>query len=261
MTDAEMDLLNVKLCVPVKSDYGIVNYYLMRVFGKDDEGARLLVQKGYEEYIKPIAPDTHCTFLRNKITVLDASGLRKLYRCESIVELEREAAHHLVVSEVEVMKRKVISARKISDTKISLFEAGMVLNKEEYVTVFKFDDELDPLVLSPVFEKMTPGFTKNEHLLGDMFIEFMPTNEHAEKKVFMLSDDVKNLYYVSRSGEIVLASYGLRDIMEGEDFLQKGQLGKYLKITGRYTFAASMIYDFAESGVSSFAAYLELFEE
>ena len=43
LSEEEKDALQRKMCVEIRSDYGLINYYLMRLFGKDPRGAALLL--------------------------------------------------------------------------------------------------------------------------------------------------------------------------------------------------------------------------
>ena len=252
---SELSILNSKMTVPIKSEYGIVNYYLMRCFGKDREGAELLTFDGIDVFDP--SPKDHSTFLKNKITLLpESAGQHKVYRCESLIEIEKDAKHHLVVTEVELQSRKVLACRIISDIAVSLYEASLLLAKEEYVSVFEMKEGTDAFSFAASFAKFALGMTHSGHPAGEMFMDFMPNNNHAENKVFMLSDDISGLYFAGDSGQIVCASYSLSGIIQAETKLMIGQVGEFVTLTNRYHFPASIIYDFAESGFTDFNEYL-----
>lgn len=260
-TDKQLDMLNVKLCVPIKSDYGIVNYYLMRLFGKDDSGARLLVDRAADQNnIETIAPSSHCTFLKNKVNICESLGDHKIYRCESLVEVEAELKHHYIVSEIEIYKRKVVGAKKISDTPISLYEASLMLCREEYVSVYELDENALPNDFAGTFADFSLGMTNTQHASGKMFMDFMPNNNHAENKVFKLNDDIRALFYITTSGQIVVSAYTLNGIIQAEARMMLSDLGGMIKPIGHYQFQASIIYDFAESGFTDFIEYLKYLE-
>ncbi len=251
----EIDALNSKMCVKIKTDYGVVNYYLMRYFGRDLEALKFVSESNAN--IEDLGISSHCTFLRNKITTLpETAGTNKVYRCETLIELESEQIHHLIVSEIEVYKRKVVGVKKISDISLSLYETSMLLAREEFVTVFEFKDNIDIYKFSACFEEFTLGMTQNSHSNGDMFMEFKPDNNHAESKLFMLSNDVQALYYVAGINQIVVAAYNMEDVLKAEMNLALSTAGEFLDITNRYKFAASIIYDFAESGFTDFNEYI-----
>ncbi|MDO5441937.1 MAG: hypothetical protein Q4F55_05235 [Bacillota bacterium] len=260
-TEKQLEMLNVKLCVLIKSDYGIVNYYLMRLFGKDNEGARLLVDRAADESkFDVIAPETHCTFLKNSISISESIGEHKIYRCESLVEVEAIAKHHYIVSEIEVYKRKVVGAKKISETEISLYEATLLLTREEYVSVYELDDDASWGDFSKSFADFSLGMTHTEHAGGRMFMDFMPNNNHAENKVFKLNDDIRALFYITGQGQLVVSAYTLNGIIQAEARLMLSDLGGMISATNHYQFPASIIYDFAESGFTDFNQYLRELE-
>ena len=252
----ELEALNKKICVQLRSDYGAVNYYLMRCFGKDYEAAKLVADPN--GIFEDVTPKTHSTFLKNKITVLsETAGAHKVYKCESLIEVEQEKKHHLIVSEVEVFKRKVVSVKKISDMKISLYEASLLLAKQEFVSVYKLKEDLIPFDFDDYMVDFTLGMTHNLHETGIMFMDFMPNNDHAEFKTFMLSDDIRALYFMLDSGQLVTAAYSLGSILGAEAKLAQSPLAQYLEITNRYQFPASIIYDFAESGYTDFNQFIK----
>lgn len=255
LSQTELDDFNSKICVFIKSDYGVVNYYLMRSFGKDKEAADFLIDPIGE--FEEIAPANHSTFLKNKIVLLDSlASMHKVYRCESLIEIEKEEKHHLIVSEIEVYKRKVVSAKKISDITVSVFEASMLLSKEEYVSVYQPKKDTFEYDLAAAFNKFSIGMTHNPHPAGEMFMDFMPNNDHAEQKIFMLSDDIRALYFLSDEGQIVTSAYNIGAILQAEARLNLSSVGEYVELTNRYKFPASIIYDFAESGFADFNEFL-----
>lgn len=251
------DSLNKKMCVPIKSDYGVINYFLMRSFGLDYEALPFVSTLSKEE-VRIALPYTHCTYLRNKIESKDGVGTHRYYTCETLIDVEKENRHHVVVSEIEVKDRKVVSISRISDASVSDYEAGLILAKEEYVSVFDFSEDLieEGEVYISLLTDMTVGMTHNEHPSGTMFMCFKENNNHAENKVFLLNDDLKYLVFVTVKGQIVISSFTVDGIIEGETNLIAHGLSKYLEGAGRYNFPSSIIYDFAESSLDDFNDFL-----
>ncbi|MBR6025362.1 MAG: hypothetical protein IK069_01240, partial [Firmicutes bacterium] len=258
LSGGEYKALWDKFCVPVKSDYGIVNYYLMRRFGKDDEAAEYLISEfARKEDIEDVTPRSHSTFLYNKIESLaESAGNKKMYRCESLVEVESEARYSLVVSQVTVYKRRVLEAKLISTLAISVFEASSILNKTEYVTVYNVKENLESFANR--LEDFSLGMTKTLHPTGEMYMEFMPDNDHAENKVFYLSDDVRALYYLSEASQLIVAAYGEDSIRRAEIGVFMSPLRNSVEAVGRFKFMNSILYDYAESGIGDFLEFLKL---
>ena len=258
LTDEEKQALNEKMCVRVHTDYGAINYYLMRCFGKDPEGAAMLVAPNADPAnFGEIEPRRHCTFLRNSIQFI-GGVLRKNYLCESLIEVDDENAHKIVTSEVSVAGGKVVAAQKRSEFRISDYEASMKLSRSEFVTVYeiygdmdRFDAEFAPFVL---------GATKTGHDCGDMYMEFKRDNYHVEQADFMLSDDVQTLYFVTDYGQLIVGAYSLDDIVRAEALLQAGRISKIIQTSAKYQFADPIIYEFAMSGMTDFTEFLKMLD-
>ncbi len=258
LSGGEYKALWDKFCVPVKSDYGIVNYYLMRCFGKDDEAAEYLISEfARREDIEEVAPKSHSTFLYNKIESLaESAGNKKLYRCESLIEADSESGYYLVVSQLAVYKRRVLEVKRVSTMAISVFEASAILNKGEYVTVYGIKESTERF--AGRMEEFSLGMTKTLHATGEMYMEFMPDNSHAENKVFYLSDDVRALYYLSEANQLVVAAYGEDAIRRAEINVYMSPLRECINVIGRFKFMNSILYDYAESGMGDFLEFLKL---
>ena len=255
LTDAEKQALNEKMCVPIRTDYGVVNYYLMRLYGKDPEGAALLVAKGADpEALTIPEPRRHCTFLRNSIQ--DNGGvIRRNYLCESLIEVDDENAHRIVTSEVSVAGGKIVAAQKKSEFRISDYEASMKLSRPEFVTVYEIYGDMDSFDAD--FASYVVGAQKTGHDCGDMYMEFKRDNYHVDQPEFMLSDDVQTLYFVTDYGQLIVGAYSLEDIVRAEALLQSGRAGKHIQSTAKYQFADPIIYEFAMSGMTDFTEFLK----
>ncbi|MBR3719226.1 MAG: hypothetical protein IKN20_05105 [Firmicutes bacterium] len=258
LTDEEKAALNEKICVAIRTDYGTVNYYLMRLFGKDPEGAAMLVSPDADPAQLTLEePSRHCTFLRNSIQF--AGGmLRRSYLCESLVEVDAENSHKIVTSEVTVYGSKIIAASKRSEFRISDYEASMKLSRPEFVTVYEIYGDMD--YFDEVFAPFVLGATRTGHDCGDMYMEFKRDNYHVEQADFKLSDDVQTLYFVTDYGQLIVGAYSLDDIVRAEAMLQTGKVSKIVQPTAKYQFADPIIYEFAMSGMEDFSEFLKVLD-
>ena len=255
LTEEEIENLHRRMCTFIKTDYGVVNYYLMRQFGKDPQGAALLRKKGVpEDCFEDVSLPRHATFLKNSIEEFTDGEGRKSYLSESLVEGYDE--HWIVVSETEVQDGRVISCRKRSAFKISTAEASMMLSRNEYVTVFEIlTQDMEPF--DQVFDIYSLGMTRTDHETGEMFMEFKPDNSHAELQEFNLSDDIEALYYVTDYGQLIVAAYSLEAIQSAERRIAKSPVAAVVLPTAKYNFAQSILYEFAVSGYTDFGEFLE----
>lgn len=257
LTKAELDDLNDMMCVPLATDYAAVNYYLMRCFGKDEEGARLLINKSAkEEDIEQISLKNHATFLKNSIQIYYNIDESVSYLSESLVESDDK--HYIVTSEIKLAAGKVIYAKKKSQFAISLQEASMILSRREYCNVYRILVPMEDFDVD--FSSIAIGTTKTAHPTGDMFMEFKPDNNHVEKAEFKLYNDLAALYYVSDYGELIVASYTLGDMMAAEKKIINSPLTADIALAGRLQFQNSLVYEFAQSGFTSFGEFIKSLE-
>ncbi len=254
LSETEESTLMGKTCTMIYTDYGVVNYYLMRLFGKDPAGAALLRAKGLpEDNFEDVSLPHHATFLKNTIENFTDRNGRASYLCESLVE--SRDGHWIVVSEVEVVDLRVVSCRKRTEFKVSVPEASMMLARNEYVTVYEILSE-DMTPFDEAFATFSIGTTRTGHETGDMYMEFKPDNRHAESQEFKLSDDIETLYYVTDFGQLIVAAYSLESIQRAEKRIASDPLAVYVMPTAKYNFAQSILYEFAVSGYTDFEEYL-----
>ena len=257
LTEEEHENLERKMCTLIKTDYGVVNYYLMRVFGKDEEGAALLRVKGAPaENFEDVSLPGHASFLKNSIEEFSDEDGRKTYLAESLVE--SQDSHFIVVSELEVKNSRVAACRIRSSFKISIQEASMMISRQEYVTVYEIVSEMDDF--DKDFAVFSVGSTRTEHESGDMFMSFKPDNSHAESPDFRLSDDLAALYFVSDYGQFIVAANSLEDIIAQEKAIAESDLMKHVYAASKYNFAQSILYEFALSAETDFDVFVTSLE-
>ncbi len=255
LSPEERDALNSKLCTALETDFGVVNYFLMRGFSRDFEAAGFLTAKDVPEgAADPVCESEVGELLRNSISVSD-DGERPVYLCESLVEVGR--GYILVFSEICVSGGKVVSAKVNSRMRISGDEAAMKLMREEYVTVYNFDDPSDSFDLD--LDELTLGATESVYGAGELYMHFKPDNSHVEKPLYKLNDDVETMYFVCRledpDPQIVAASFSYEGIKAAESALERTFTDRPV-IAGRYHFDDSLVFDFANSGYDDFTEYL-----
>lgn len=250
----EQEALISKICTEIRSDYQLIHYFLMRIFGMDMKGASYLCVRGFLAAGGPqLFLSEHATFLRNTIEEYRDESDRLSYLCESLVETENK--HWLVMSEIELAEGRVASAVRQSAFEISLYEASMMLSRWEYVTVYEILKDPDDFDME--FTSYTLGAMRTEHTNGEMFMEFKKDNDHVDQRVFNLSDDIDCLYYVTDFGQLILAAYSLEAIGLMEDRLHSSALSAAVFPTARYQFQEPVLYEFAQSDFEDFEEFLK----
>ena len=254
LSGEEQEELVAKILTEIRSDYQLIHYFLMRIFGMDLKGAAYLCAP---TFLSAGGPQTflteHSTFLRNTIEeYLDENG-RLSYLCESLVETGNK--HWLVISELEICEGRITTARRKSAFEISLYEASMMLSRWEYVTVYEILKDPDDFDIE--FTTYSLGTMRTEHTNGEMFMEFKKDNNHVDQRVFNLSDDINCLYYLTDFGQLILAAYSLEAIGLMEDRLHGSSLSSAVFPTARYQFQEPVLYEFAQSDYEDFEEFLK----
>jgi len=250
-----------KLCGEIKSENQLINYYLMRYFGKDYFAAGMLTAGG------PVAAEVRdaadgklknvgiATLCRNEIS--ESSGDAGLHVCESVIEEDR--GHYIVVSEIGVTgepgKYRVSSFEVLSMFAISPVEAAMKLSRPEFVTVYEVAGSVDRLLFEldgyygGAMQKLTEG--------GKLYLVFNDDNKHLAKNVYLLNDDVKEILYVTVEDQLIVGTYSLSGIKRLENRLLLSRLGGQLIEVAKYEFREPVLYDYTMSYGGDFLRYVD----
>ncbi|MGN0720050.1 MAG: hypothetical protein ACI4LQ_09570 [Anaerovoracaceae bacterium] len=269
MDRTEEYVLMSKQCPILTSPYQVINYFLMRCFGKDFGAAKFLTKHYvrtnlfpehkmatlFKNTIDP-APDPdsgsntgyHCTDSDRDFGTFQT---HTSYLCESLIEYDQE--FYLVVTQVTLDSLRVVRFEKVSSFRISAAEAVMMLTRPEYITVFDWYED------APAFTRNSTQLTQRAmitpHESGSLFMIFHPHNNHVNKQVYLLNDDVLGNYYVSDSGQLLLTSYTQEGIRAMEaDFIASG-LCSYAALAGKYQFGEPVLEEFMSSGFEDFTDF------
>lgn len=251
LSEKKMQILIEKICTPLLSDFQRIHYFLMRVFARDQQGADYLSSRKTDlNTIAEVSPSTLC---KNTIEeFLDEEG-RMSYLCESLIE--DDGKYLLAVIEITLTDGKVTSVNRRSSFRVTSAEAALMLNRPEYVTVYEILAEPDEFDES--FLPLTKGTMLTSHENGRLFLEFNSNNDHVNRRIFQLNEDIHGLYYVTDFGQLLLASYSLTEIRAMEKVLQKSSLHAYLLPSAKYEFKEPVLYEFIQSDFDDFADFLD----
>lgn len=274
--DLEYRTVMSEICSPIDNDYQLVNYFLMRCFGRDYEAARFLTasvrpvtdciseHKGhplrddfpldiYDYYVR-------ASFCRNVVDVEKkyADGSVS-YLCESLIEMN--GSYDSVISKVVVRDLSVIGFEHCSGFHVSSTEAAIMLAKPEFIT--SYDVLLSQSEIDDNIGEFTIGFNSimSRHENGRMFMSFKPTNSHVSERIFMLSNDVRGVFYLTDSGQLIVSSNSLSGISELESMIEASPLAPYLSPTGKYEFIEPVLLEFVRSGIDYFEDFLDIIIE
>lgn len=250
LSDKEYDDLFCRLCTPLTCDNQVINYFLMRVFSCDYEGAAYLAAEGMDVDLYPEM--SYALLCKNTI---EKNG--GLYVCRSLVEYRN--GHRLISCELTVEDGLVTSHRRVSDMPVTVREASMMLTRSEFITAFRIMAEPE------TFEEQPLEFNYNtmvtEHDNGRLYMAFHNNNDHVKKSIYRLSDDVLGLYFITPGGEFIVAAYDEETIIRLERELIHGPIGFLLVPVAKFEFKDPILYDFANSDFDDFLEFVSLLTE
>lgn len=247
--EEQSDLME-RICGDVTSDYQVVNYFLMRCLGRDEDGAAYLTEGDvpldiFSNYNK-------ATFCKN---IIDPSRRRPHeYLSESLVEMN--GVYETIITRTRVKNLKVVEFEYCNKASVTQAEAALMLRKTEFATVYDFlmdDEDIDENLGEFVLNMNTIMTT---HPNGRLFMAFKPTNAHVAERVFMLSNDVKGVYFISDYGQLIACAYSPDDILDLERELASSPLRKFLVITGKYELLDPVFFEFINSDYPDFNSFI-----
>ena len=261
LTDTEEYVLMCKQCPSIDSPNQIINYFLMRCFGRDFGAAKFLT-KGYVR--TDIFPGHKAaTLLRNVIEESEDSvsgsntdyhptdddktfgtfNTFRSYMCESLIEYSGK--YFLLVTQITLDKLKVVKYEKISEFQVSPAEASMMTSRPEFITV------VDMVPSAPRFDRTTTALTSKamvtDYENGQLYMIFHPHNDHVKNSTYLLNDDVLGVYYLSDDDQLILASYSLDDIRKLEQDLANSPMASFAVPISKYEFKEPVLFDFINS--------------
>lgn len=263
LTAKEEHSLMQELCSELVSDYQIVNYFLMRCFGQDYEGARFLTasEEGTDKFPLDLYDGyVRATFCKNVIDVEKRYSDGSIsYLCESLIEMNGK--YETVISKVVVKECKVIGFEHCSGFRVSEAEAAMMLAKPEFMTVCEvmLSEEDMGKNLGEFTIGLNTVMSKQEN--GRLFMAFKESNSHVNNQIFMLSNDVKGVYFLSDYGQLIVTAYSLSDIRMLEANLAASPLSPYLVPTAKYEFHEPLLFEFIQSDFEDFEDFLDFLQE
>ena len=263
MTEEEAYWLLMKQCAPITSEYALIHYFLMRSFGKDLEAVSLLTDNGRRQEVYPASGIA--TMCRNAIR--EDHGL---YHCDSLIE--HGGQYEVVITKIRVTGMKIEKCETVSAMNVSPQEAALILSRPEFITVYRIMDAgLFGLEDEEDFDTVTTGrldaFTLDYDTMSDsydtgrLFFTFYDNNTYVDRPVFLLSGDVRGVYYLTDMGQLLVMAYDLQAIHELEKQLDTEGCGLPLFLTDRFEFKEPILYEFIQSGYDDFNDFVEVIKE
>lgn len=247
LSEPERYILQGKQCVKLESEYELVNYFLMRCFGKDFTGAAYLAAPNV---VQDFFPEFKmATFLKNNIKVDPDDNS---YVSESLIEFDSK--YYMAVTSIKVNHMKVCECKKISAFQISNTEAAMLLARPEYITVYDVTEDMSGFGRTATDLTANAMITKYDS--GTLYMMFHPNNKHVNKQEYRLNEDVLGLYFLSDNGQLICASYSIDDVLQLEWDLVRSSYRKRITPVDKYQFQEAVLYEFIQSGFPYFEEFV-----
>ena len=132
LTLREKSELMKKMCDEVHSVYQVINYFLMRCFGRDYYAAKHLTNGGLIFVFMKIIQYQH--FVRTPLIFVMKKN--NLYLCESLIETD--GTYYIIISEIQVDALLVSNFKRRSGFKVSSAEAAMMLSRPEFINGIRY---------------------------------------------------------------------------------------------------------------------------
>ena len=255
LTDDEEYWLLMKQCAPITSEYALLHYFLMRSFGKDLEAVGLLTSDGRRQDVYPACGIA--TMCRNAIR--EDHGV---FHCDSLIE--HGGQYEVVVTRIRILNMKIQKCETVSTMKITAQEAALILSRPEFITVYMvLDPSEDEDELEGTLEAFTMDFDtmSDSYDTGKLFFTFYDNNTYVDRPTFLLSGDVRGVYYLTDFGQLLVMAYDLDTIRALEHKMDTEGCGLPLFLTDRYEFKEPILYEFIQSGYEDFNDFVEVVKD
>ena len=196
-----------RLTPELKSDFHRINYLIMRIVGCDPVSV-LGFLKSPEMVSSLVFFDQPYTLIKNTSRLDKIEREIAYYQTESVVDYEDR--YRILVFEIglSVQTHKIVSVQKKEELTISSIEASFNLNRPEYMIVTQMKDSF----FERKFAKNNPEMMKQSYYQGQLYIEFNSSNDHVCDNPYVLNGDIYAMYFFSRSGQFLIASFSEQNL-------------------------------------------------
>lgn len=275
MSYEEEYALMCRQCPVITSHYEVINYFLMRCLSRDFGAAKFLTRNYVRTDIFP--EHKAATLLRNIIEEAtdEESGTntdyyctdndkdfgtfstRKSYMCQSVIEYDGK--YFILVTQITLDKLKVAGYERISSFRISTTEVSMMTVSDEFITVFDYAGSGAELDKS--FTRLASTAAEHAHFSGRLLMIFYPHNEHVNRAIYSLADDVMGLYYILDNGQIIACANSRDNIDILEKDIMHSPYSKLITPVSKYHFTEQIFYEFINSELEDFETFVDLISE
>ncbi|MGM0379209.1 MAG: hypothetical protein ACQEQE_05635 [Bacillota bacterium] len=229
LNDSEKSSLYKKICVNLKNDNELINYYIMRIVANDIELQNYLTKGNIEIQVV----DKPSTLLKNEITKETDDN----YLVKSLISYKNKYLQIFFI--IKVINKKIKLVKIKEQMEISAKEASFILSQPEYLLVYNIDDK----DFEKEFYKSDYKMTKNLYDNGTLYTKYKETNKHVAKSKYFLRDDIYALFYFV-NGQLIIAAFEQKNI---EEIINEFEKKSKLTLNGDIKVDQSIIYQFINS--------------
>jgi len=246
-----------KLSPIISSDYAVINYFMMRLFGCDFDAAQVFLSEthGVENAIE-ILVDQPSTLIKNTIVKLNEHDDKTEYRVSALVDFAEK--YQLLMFRLTLSRNEGIDHIVLEDQlKVSSIEASFNLNKPEYMLVLHATDAF----FERRFERLNPEFMKQHYRSGRLFMEFNADNSHVNENPYYLNGDLYAIYFFTTLGQLVIGSFSKEHINEIDRiFNESGTYEESVSFVCELRTDYPVMYSFAQSAYDNIFEFLENYQ-
>ncbi len=204
---------------PISSDIQAINYMIMRIVG-GDVMSTIALWADQSQIRKTEFFETPFTLIKNTChLVADVLDDTKVYRAEALIDFEHKYKLLVFKMKVHAPTHKIVSVEHVEDLMISSIEAAFNLNKPEFMIVTQLKDAF----FERRFADNNPEMMKQEYTQGQLYIEFNTDNAHVSENPYYLNGDIYAMYFFSRAGQLLIASFSKANLEQIDSMLVNNQ--------------------------------------
>ncbi len=215
LSTTEIVTLMYKINPAITTDIQAINYMIMRLVGCDIVST-ISLWDNQTEMVQTDFFEAPFTLIKNTCHLLDEEPTDKLkdeisirirdekiYRAEALIDFEHKYKLLVFKLKVNALTHKIVSIERVEDLMISSIEASFNLNKSEFMLVTQLKDAF----FERRFADNNPEMMKQDYEQGQLYIEFNTDNSHVMQNPYYLNGDIYAMYFFSRSGQLLIASF------------------------------------------------------
>lgn len=247
-TNLTIDDLYPIICKKVTEEVEFINYMTMRFIAWDKEGLKYFSKSN--EISSMHITNINGTLLKtnviskgkgkyiSEVLYEDNDGY---YTCKLAFNIEKKEDDFRIKSMLVSEKEPIYD-----------FEVFDEISKPEFVSIYSLNKQEEFI---EKFYQENPFMLRSDMEDATFFTRFNFNNDHVKKDIYLISNDIKAIYYQIEN-KFLVGTYSEQD----RKFINKildCNYKEYLKIDEEIYFEENVLYDFVESGSNDFYDFLD----